>query len=294
MSRATKIVIPVAGLGTRSLPFSKEVPKEMLPIIDTPTIHYIVKEAVDAGMDQVIFVTGRGKHALEDYFDYSPALEKTLRDRGKDRMAEELHALGKMVDVQTVRQKEPLGLGHAIFCARHLVGDARFAVALGDEIYPGWGPHPGMSPLRQLNEIAAHSKKSLVSVQQVPKDKTSLYGIVDVGKEKVGQDPVAVKSAVEKPHPDKAPSQFAIVGRYLFGPELFGLLAKTKPSQGGEIQLTDAMDQLARQGNLEAVAIQTSRYDVGSAAGYVQAVVDSSLSRPGLATEIRDYLKGLK
>src|SRR5688572_1204618 len=124
--RATKIVIPVAGLGTRSLPFSKEVPKEMLPIIDTPTIHYIVREAVDAGMDQIIFVTGRGKNALEDYFDFVPALERTLRDRGKDQMAEEIHSIGKMCEVMTVRQKEPLGLGHAVLCARHIVGDSRF------------------------------------------------------------------------------------------------------------------------------------------------------------------------
>lgn len=294
MKKVSKIVIPVAGLGTRSLPFSKEVPKEMLPIIDVPTIHYIVREAVDAGMDQVIFITGNGKEALENYFDFSPALEKTLRDRGKHQLAEELHSLGKLCEVISVRQKEPLGLGHAVLCARHIVGDERFAVALGDEIYPDFSPHPGVTPLRQLSDLAISHPGSIVAVQEVPKEKTSLYGIVDVGNHKVGKDPVAVKSAVEKPHPDKAPSRFAIVGRYLFEAELFGYLQKTKAGGGGEIQLTDAMDAIAQKGDLKAVTIQTTRYDVGSAAGFVQAVVDSALSRPGLAPEIRDYLKGKK
>ena len=293
MKKVSKIVIPVAGLGTRSLPFSKEVPKEMLPIIDVPTIHYIVREAVDAGMDQVIFITGNGKEVLENYFDFSPALEKQLRDRGKHQLAEELHALGKMCEVISVRQKEPLGLGHAVLCARHIVGDERFAVALGDEIYPNFS-HPGVTPLRQLSDLANSHSGSIVAVQEVPKEKTSLYGIVDVGGHKVGKDPVAVKSAVEKPHPDKAPSRFAIVGRYLFEAELFAYLQKTKAASGGEIQLTDAMDAVAKKGDLKAVTIQTARYDVGSAAGYVQAVVDSALSRPGLAQEIRDYLKGMK
>ncbi len=294
MKRVSKIVIPVAGLGTRSLPFSKGIPKEMLPIIDVPTIHYIVREAVDAGMDQVIFVTGNGKSALEDYFDFSPALERTLRDRGKHQLAEELHSLGKMCEVMSVRQKEPLGLGHAVLCARHIVGDSRFAVALGDEIYPNFGLHPSATPLSQLSELAAKNSGSFVSVQSVAKDKTSLYGIIDVGNQKVGEKPVAVKSAVEKPHPDKAPSNYAIVGRYLFEPEIFGYLQKTKAAAGGEIQLTDAMDAVAKKGDLKAVTIQTARYDVGSAAGFVQAVVDSALSRPGLAQEIRAYLKGMK
>ncbi len=294
MKKVRKIVIPVAGLGTRSLPFSKEIPKEMLPIIDTPAIHYIVKEAVDAGIEQVIFVTGRGKGPLEDYFDFSPALEKILRDRGKHQMAEEMHSLGKLCDIHSVRQKEPLGLGHAVLCARHLVGDAPFAVALGDEIYPNWSQHPGPTPLRQLTELAQHKGGSWLSIQEVPKEKTPLYGIVDVGGVDVGNGPVAVKSAVEKPSVEKAPSQFAIVGRYVFASEVFDLLQKTKPSKGGEIQLTDAIDALAKDGSLHAVAIQTARYDVGSSAGYVQAVIDSALSRPGLASEIRDYLKGMK
>lgn len=287
-----KVVIPVAGLGTRGLPFTKEVPKEMLPVIDTPTIHFIVEEVLGAGIEQVIFITSKGKVSLEDYFDPSPSLEAWLRKRGKDALADRMHSIGRMVEVISVRQKEPLGLGHAVLCAKHIVRDEPFAVCLGDEIFPAWdaGARQG-GALRELVEHAGQLGQSVIGVLEVEPQDTSSYGIVDLGGAAVGDGPTKVLRTVEKPKPEAAPSRYAIIGRYVFEPSLFEELERTTPGVGGEIQLTDAMDKLCRQGRLFAHRVRSRRYDIGNHLSYLQAQIESALLRPELADRLRRYLK---
>jgi UTP--glucose-1-phosphate uridylyltransferase len=293
MKRIRKVVIPAAGLGTRGLPFTKEIPKEMLPIIDIPAIHFIVEEAVAAGIEQVIFVTSKGKTALEDYFDPSPALEAFLRSRGKDALADKIKKIGTMVDVLSVRQKEPHGLGHAVLCAKNLIGDEPFAVCLGDEIFPPWGGKQ-TTGLKHLVDSAQKSNNSVIGVMSVPKTEVSAYGIIDTGgKELVSGKPITVLRTVEKPQPENAPSHYAIIGRYVFQPEIFELLEHVKPGAGGEIQLTDAMDGLASAGKLQALISEDTRYDVGNHLYYVLAQVDAALQRPDLAGRLRPLLKQL-
>jgi len=293
-NRVRKVVIPVAGLGTRGLPFTKEVPKELLPIIDTPTIHFIVEEVIEAGIEQVIFVTSKGKHTLEDYFDLSPNLEAWLRRRGKEALADKIHQIGQMVEVVSVRQKEPLGLGHAILCTRHIVGQERFAVCLGDEIFPHWGEKPAGSALRSLVDTADRLESSVVGVVEVPASETTSYGIVDLGGQNLNVQPTAkVIRTVEKPKPEVAPSRYAIIGRYVFDPDLFGYLAEVKPGVGGEIQLTDGMDRLAQTDRLYAQRMSGCRYDIGNHFSYVKAQIDGALQRPELAQRLREYLKSI-
>lgn len=283
-----KLVIPVAGLGTRGLPYTKEVPKEFLPVLEVPTIQFIVEEALDAGIEQIIFVTGRGKHALEDYFDYSPGLEGTLRARGKTDLADELKRIGGMVEVISVRQKEPRGLGHAVACAAAVVGDEPFAVCLGDEIFPPWGKRSGEGRgIQLLCKAFQDAQKSVIGVMEIPKEDTGAYGIVDVGGAVLKEEPMNARRAVEKPVPAQAPSRYAIIGRYVFVPEAMDILKQLKPGVGGEIQLTDAINVLAERGGLQAMLLPGPRYDIGSTMQFVLAQVDSAMERP----ELRDRLK---
>lgn len=293
MARIRKVVIPAAGLGTRGLPFTKEVPKELLPIIDTPALHYIVEEAVQAGIEQVIFVTSKGKTALEDYFDPSPALEAWLRQKGKHELADKIHRIGTMVDVLSVRQKEPKGLGHAVLCAKPLIGNEPFAVCLGDEIFAPWGAK-GKRGLKLLADTAEKNTSSVIGVMSVPKSEVSNYGIIEpVSSTFQAGAAIAVKRTVEKPKPEKAPSQLAIIGRYVFQPEILEALEAVKPGVGGEIQLTDGMDTLAAAGRLQAMVLDDNRYDVGNHLYYVLAQVDAALHRPELAERLRPLLRKL-
>lgn len=286
-------MIPVAGLGTRGLPFTKEVPKELLPIIDTPAIHYIVEEVILAGIEQVIFITSKGKSVLEDYFDPSPNLEKWLRARGKEELADKISRIGRLCEVISVRQKEPLGLGHAIYCARHVIGDEMFAVCLGDEIFPPWEEGAHSSALKKLVVAAEELKSSVVGVVEIPKEDTLSYGIVDLGGEIPGVAPCRVKRSVEKPKPSDAPSPYGIIGRYVFAPGLFDILKEVRPGVGGEIQLTDGMNQLALRGQLHALRIAGPRYDIGNHFFFVKAQIDAALRRSGLSDRLRQYLRSL-
>ncbi|NBX75196.1 MAG: UTP--glucose-1-phosphate uridylyltransferase [Proteobacteria bacterium] len=289
-----KAVIPVAGLGTRGLPFTKEIPKEMLPIIDIPTIQFIVEEVIAAGIEQVIFVTSRGKNALQDYFDLSPALDGFLRKKGKHELADKLQKIGTLCEVLSVRQKEPLGLGHAVLCAQPIVGDEKFVVCLGDEIFPPWDQlNRTKPPVKQLVETALELKTSTVGVMEVPLSETKSYGILKISEDKISDRPARVLGTVEKPEPEKAPSRYAIIGRYVFDPIIFDYLAKTPKGAGGEIQLTDAMTQLCDKEGLHAVNLKGCRYDIGNPLFYVKAQIDEALRRPELAGPLREYLKNL-
>src|SRR5712671_2645897 len=236
--RVRKAVLPAAGLGTRFLPATKAQPKEMLPVVDKPLIQYVVEECVASGIDNIIIVTGRGKNAIEDHFDSSPELESFLESKGKSDLAELVHNIGNMVTFSYTRQKEPLGLGHAVLVARDLVGDEPFAVLLGDVLIPG--PNPAT---KQLIKVYAATGVGAIAVEEVPKEKTHLYGIVD--GEPAPQPPfgarlLRIRDLVEKPRPEKAPSNLAITGRYVLPPQIFDCLERTKPGAGNEIQLTDA------------------------------------------------------
>ncbi len=293
MAKVKKVVIPVAGLGTRGLPFTKEVPKEMLPIIDTPTIHFIVDEVIAAGIEQVVFVTSKGKSILEDYFDPSPKLESWLRKKGKEELADKISQIGQLCEVTSVRQKEPLGLGHAVLCARSIIGNDKFAVCLGDEIFPPWNP-PSIQPaLKQLVKYSEELNVSVVGTVEVPREDSLIYGIIDLGGKRLEKQPVKVLGTVEKPKPADAPSPYAIIGRYIFEPSLFEELEQVKPGSSGEIQLTDGLDRLAAKGKLYAVPVEGQRYDIGNHLSYLKAQVDAALRRPELAEPLRNYLKGL-
>ncbi len=293
MKRIRKVVIPAAGLGTRGLPFTKEIPKELVPIIDTPALQYIVEEAVACGIEQVIFVTSKGKSALEDYFDPSPALEAFLEQRGKKELAAQVRRIGSMVDVVSVRQKEPRGLGHAVLCAKEVVGDEPFAVCLGDEINPPWNGRPATG-LKSLIETAEREGESVIGVMEVPREEVSAYGVIDIGGKSMEPfKAVRVSKTVEKPRPESAPSRFAIIGRYVFQPEIFEYLERITPGASGEIQLTDAMDGLAQKGKLQALLSADIRYDVGNHLYYVLAQVHAALERPELAARLRPLLTQL-
>lgn len=289
-----KVVIPVAGIGTRGLPFTKEVPKEMLPIIDVPTIQFIVEEVIAAGIEQVIFVTSKGKSAIQDYFDRSPALEHFLRSRGKEELAERVSKLSSLCEILSVRQKEPLGLGHAVSCASPIVGNEKFAVCLGDEIFPPWDKvNQEMPPIKKLVDVANQSQTSVVGVMEVAEKDTRSYGIIKIKESSIGAAPVRVLGTVEKPAPELAPSRFAIIGRYVFSPVIFDYLAATPKGNGGEIQLTDAMTRLCEAEGLQAVKINGCRYDIGNPFYYVKAQIDEALRRPELEQPLRAYLKSL-
>jgi UTP--glucose-1-phosphate uridylyltransferase len=286
-----KAVIPAAGLGTRGLPFTKEVPKELLPIIDTPIIHFIVEEVVASGVEQVILITSREKTALENYFEPSPELERWLRDRGKPELAERVRRIGEMCEIISIRQKHPLGLGHAVSLAQSAVGNEPFAVCLGDEIFPRWDDEGGASALSQLVSAASQLDASIVGTFAIEPEECRTHGVLDLGG--IERFPARVLRTVEKPEPAAAPSRFGIVGRYLFRPEIFDALREIPPGRGGEIQLTDGMDRLAQGGKLYALELTGYHYDIGSHLSYVKAQVDAALRRPELAQKLREYLRRL-
>ncbi|MBI3057697.1 MAG: UTP--glucose-1-phosphate uridylyltransferase GalU [Deltaproteobacteria bacterium] len=281
-----KAVIPVAGLGTRFLPATKTVPKELLPIVDIPAIQYVVQEAVDSGISEVIFVTGRGKDSIEDHFDEIPELEQVLEERGQKEAVQNLRQIAEMIEVVSVRQKKPLGLGHAVFCARDLVGDEPFAVLLSDDLIEA--PVPCM---RQLMEIFAEKGESVLALRRVPEDQVRRYGIVQ-GKE-LTKRLYEVENMVEKPQPHETPSRLAIIGRYILRPEIFSLLENVTPGKGGEIQLTDGISKLARQRKVYGYEFEGEHYDIGDKLGFIRATVAYALKRPELKEQTREYLQAV-
>jgi UTP--glucose-1-phosphate uridylyltransferase len=282
-----KAVIPVAGLGTRFLPATKTVPKELLPIIDIPSIQYVVQEAVDAGIQEIIFVTGRGKDGIEDHFDEAPELEQILADRGQTATVEMLRRIAEMTEVVSVRQKKPLGLGHAVLCARDLVGDEPFAVMLADDLIDAETPG-----IRQLVEIFTETEESVVALMKVPLDEVHQYGVIK-GKE-VKPRLYAVEATVEKPAAKDAPSQMAIIGRYVLRPEIFSILQNLPPGRGGEIQLTDGLARLVQERKIFGCEFTGDRYDIGDKFGFVRATVAYALKRKDLRDKLIEYLKSLK
>jgi len=280
-----KAVFPVAGLGTRFLPATKAIPKEMLPVVDRPLIQYAVDEAREAGIEQMIFVTGRGKSAIEDHFDIAFELERTMTDRGKDISVLEPTRLGPG-NCAYVRQQEPMGLGHAIWCARDIVGDEPFAIFLPDEFMHG-------SPGCMAQMVAEYEKVggNLLSVLEVPREQVSSYGVIDPGK--ADGKLTEVKGLVEKPKVEAAPSNLIISGRYILQPEVMRVLEHQGKGAGGEIQLTDAMAQMIGQQAFHAVTFDGARYDCGSKVGYIVANLAVALSRPDMADEVRAVLQSL-
>ena len=283
--KVRKAVLPSAGLGTRFLPASKAIPKEMLPIVDKPVIQYIIEEAVASGVEQIILVTARGKSAIEDHFDKNWELEDLLEKRGKSELLKESQQLWQMVEVVSVRQHEPLGLGHAIYCARNLVKDEPFLVMLPDDMVD----NPEYPCARQLIEVYERFGCSVVALMKVPEELISKYGMVKF--EQVDKNMVQVWDCVEKPAPESAPSDLGIVARYLFTPEIFSALEKTKPGVGGEIQITDAIAQLAQQGKVYGCIFEGERFDAGDKFGYLQATIHYALKHPQLGERFRAWLK---
>jgi UTP--glucose-1-phosphate uridylyltransferase len=283
VSTPRKAVIPAAGLGTRFLPATKAVPKELLPIVDIPTIQYIVQEVVDSGLTEVILVSGRGKSAIEDHFDVSPELERALEDGGKHDLLGLVREISKMIHVVSVRQKRPLGLGHAVLCARHLVGNEPFAVLLGDVIIDAAVPCT-----RQLLDVY-ETHGATIALKSVPPDKAHLYGVIS-GKN-IGDRLYRVEHLVEKPAPGTAPSNLSVLGRYMLPPEIFDILEKTPPGKGGEIQLTDGLQTLAKQSGLHGLETEGNLYDAGNQLGFIEATIAFALKRPALAAELRPMLR---
>jgi UTP--glucose-1-phosphate uridylyltransferase len=290
MAKIRVAVFPAAGLGTRFLPATKAMPKEMLPLVDRPLIQYVVEEAKDAGIARIVIVTGRGKNAIEDHFDTSFELERTLAEKGKNGLLEEVREVAELIPVSYVRQKQALGLGHAVLQARDLVGREPFAVMLGDDIVDADEPCIG-----QMMKVYERRGNPVIALQEVPRAETRQYGIV--AGEKV-DDPtgrvVRITDMVEKPPPDKAPSNMAIIGRYLLPPEIFEILEETRPEVGGEIQLTSALKTLLSQRPIDGYLFEGRRYDAGDKLGFLKATVELALKRADLGGPFRDYLKGLK
>jgi UTP--glucose-1-phosphate uridylyltransferase len=288
MKKIKKAVIPVAGLGTRFLPATKAQPKEMLPLVDKPVIQHVVEEAIHAGVENVILVTGRGKQAIENHFDVAYELEDTLNRRGKTEELEQIQSITRMGQFSYVRQGEPLGLGHAVLCAHHCVGNEPFALLLGDDVFDE--ADPALGALIQAFEATG---KSVVGVQEVPLAHVSRYGIVTAGSPTDGQPWWDVERIVEKPRPADAPSRWAVVGRYVLQPKIFDYLKKVKPGVGGEYQLTDALAHMASHGQLVAAPIPARRYDTGDKLDYLKANVEFALKREDLGQAFLAYLKDL-
>jgi len=282
-----KAVFPAAGLGTRFLPATKAQPKEMLPLVDKPMIQYVVEEAVASGLSEIIVVTGRGKRAIEDHFDAAFELEYYLAGRGKAEELAQIRTISDLASVSYVRQREPLGLGHAILCARSLVGEEPFGVFLGDDII-GQARVPCM---RQLLDVFARYGGPVLAVERVPRERLHQYGVI---RPRQIEDRVyEVFDLVEKPRPEEAPSDLAIIGRYVLTPDVFGILAETPADRRGEIQLTDALRALRAQRPVYALAFEGRRYDTGDKLGFLKATVEFALARPDLADAFRAYLKSL-
>ena len=286
MSAIRKAVFPAAGLGTRFLPATKAQPKEMLPVVDKPIIQYGVEEAVASGIDQIIVVTGRDKRAIVDHFDISFELEHYLKDRGKTKELQVVRKISDMVDITYIHQKEPLGLGHAVLMARDLVGQEPFAVFLADDIIRSEVPC-----VKQMMDVFEREQALVLALFRVQPDQVSRYGVVKVGKSegRIHQ----VVDMVEKPEQSKAPSNLAILGRYILTPQVFGILETTREGVGGEIQLTDALRTLAQQGKVLGLEFEGIYYDVGTVAGFLKTSIAFALERAGLGEELRGFLKEL-
>ncbi|MEH7549078.1 UTP--glucose-1-phosphate uridylyltransferase GalU [Neobacillus vireti] len=286
MKKVRKAIIPAAGLGTRFLPATKAMPKEMLPIVDKPTIQYIVEEAVASGIEDIIIVTGKGKRAIEDHFDMAMELEENLIEKKKFELLDKVQFATNLADVHYIRQKEPKGLGHAVWCARNFIGNEPFAVLLGDDIVQGNTPC-----LRQLINQYEETFSSVIGVQSVPDQETHRYGIIDPAS----QDGrlYQVNNFVEKPKPGTAPSNLAIMGRYILTPEIFMFLEEQEKGAGGEIQLTDAIQKLNQIQRVFAYDFEGKRYDVGEKFGFVKTTVEFALQHEDLHNEMIDYLKYL-
>ena len=290
MTRAVrKAVFPAAGLGTRFLPATKAQPKEMLPLVDKPIIQYGVEEALKSGVDNIILVTGRGKNAIEDHFDVSIELESFLEARGKKEQLEEVRKISNMINFAYVRQGEPLGLGHAVLVTKELVNDEPFAVILADDVIEAEPP-----ALRQMIDVFEKAKGPVLAVERVPDDQVSNYGIVDVDAGgRLGDGIYLVRDLVEKPPREAAPSNLAIIGRYILVPEIFPALESTPRDPTGEIQLTNGLRRLLRERPIYACEIKGVRHDTGNKLGYLQAVVYFALRRPDLGDAFRQYLLSL-
>ncbi|MBI3628589.1 MAG: UTP--glucose-1-phosphate uridylyltransferase GalU [Candidatus Rokubacteria bacterium] len=285
--KVRKAVFPAAGLGTRFLPATKAQPKEMLPLVDKPTIQYVVEEAVASGLQEIIIVTGRGKRAIEDHFDASFELEYYLNDRGKSDELAQIKTITELASVSYVRQKEPRGLGHAILCARPLVGEEPFAVFLGDDVV-ACETAPCM---RQLLDVFDRYEGPVVAVERVPRERIHQYGVI-AGRP-IGGNVYEITDLVEKPTAAQAPSDLAIIGRYVLTPDVFPILAETGEDKGGEIQLTAGLRTLRMRRPMYALAFEGKRYDTGDKLGFLKATVEFALARPDLADEFRAYLKSL-
>ncbi|WP_025027146.1 UTP--glucose-1-phosphate uridylyltransferase GalU [Caldalkalibacillus mannanilyticus] len=281
-----KAIIPAAGLGTRFLPATKAQPKEMLPIVDKPTIQYIIEEAVESGIEDIIIVSGRNKRAIEDHFDKSFELEETLEEKKKMSLLKEIRAISEMANIHYIRQKEPKGLGHAIWCARKFIGNEPFAVLLGDDIVQSEKPC-----LKQLMEVFNRYHSSVVGVQEVADEDVSKYGVIAPKGQPIEPNVINVETLIEKPKLEEAPSNFAIMGRYVLRPEIFDILDNQKPGAGGEIQLTDAIKRLNESQAVLAYNFDGIRYDVGDKFGFVKATVDFALQREDLRADVLAYLQ---
>ncbi|TKJ86647.1 UTP--glucose-1-phosphate uridylyltransferase [Paenibacillus sp. CFBP13512] len=281
-----KAIIPAAGLGTRFLPATKAMPKEMLPIVDKPTIQYIIEEAVASGIEDIIIVTGKGKRAIEDHFDSSFELEHNLAEKEKWALLEAVRKPSEMADIHYIRQKEPKGLGHAIWCARKFIGNEPFAVLLGDDIVESNTPC-----LKQMMDVYEEYESSVVGVKEVPWEHVSRYGIVDSSP--LSDRLYQAKGLVEKPAREDAPSNLAIMGRYILTPEIFNILGEQQVGVGGEIQLTDAISQLALKERILAYQFEGLRHDVGEKSGFVQTTIHYALQHPELREETLRYLKAI-
>ncbi len=281
-----KAVIPAAGLGTRFLPATKAQPKEMLPIVDKPTIQYIIEEAASAGVEDIIIVTGRSKRSIEDHFDRSIELEMELEKAGKADWLEMVKSIPEIANIHFIRQKQPLGLGHAVLTASHFIGEEPFAVLLGDDVVVSKKP-----VLQQMVEVFNEYKTSILGVQEVAEDAVSRYGIVDCRH--VDNDVYKVRDLVEKPKKENAPSNIAILGRYILTPAIFRYLENQTPGAGGEIQLTDSLKRLSKDEAMYAYVFKGHRYDVGSKLGFLQANIEFALRNPETAEDLKIYLQTL-
>ncbi len=293
--KVRKAVIPAAGFGTRFLPATKAIPKEMLPIVDKPTIQYIIEEVVESGIEEILIITSGSKKAIEDHFDYSFELETTLQQKGKIELLKDVKQVSEMVDIHFIRQKEQKGLGHAISYAKTFVGDEPFAVLLGDDVVY----NKKVPCLKQMIDCYDNYHKSIVGVQPLDWNDVSKFGIVDFGDDSyknwdsksAQQRAYKVKDLVEKPAREDAPSNIAILGRYIINPTIFDILAETKAGAGGEIQLTDALRVLAKNEGVYAYNFEGIRYDVGDKLGFLKATVEEALRREDLKDKFVDYLK---
>lgn len=286
MKKIRKAIIPAAGLGTRFLPATKSLPKEMLPIVDVPTIQYIVEEATKSGIEEILIITNGNKHVMENHFDVNYELETRLHESGKEKEVAQIRAIANMANVYYVRQKEPKGLGHAVLCAKAFVGDEPFAVLLGDDLIINKNGEP---VLKQLIDAYDKTDSSIVGVQEVERKNVSKYGVVKPVKEDGRL--IQISDFVEKPAVEVAPSNYAVLGRYVLTPRIFDILETQKPGKGGEIQLTDAIRTLMDEQNVYAYDFEGYRYDVGDKFGFVKATIDFALDRNDLSKQTAEYIK---